>query len=123
MSFTPYLENKLLGHVLTNTAYTSPTTVYVALYAGDPLNGGTETTGTGYARQAASFSVTASAGTNTNNVEYNAGSDWGIVNYAAIHDAISGGNMLISTGLQTSRDIVTGDILRFSIGDIDVTLT
>lgn len=123
MSFTPYLENKLLGHVLTNTAYTSPTTVYVALYAGDPLNGGTETTGTGYARQSASFSVTASAGTNTNNVEYSAGSDWGIVNYAAIHDAISGGNMLISTGLQTSRDIVTGDIIRFSIGDIDVTLT
>jgi hypothetical protein len=31
--------------------------------------------------------------------------------------------MLISTGLQTSRDIVTGDIVRFSIGDIDVTLT
>ena len=65
MSFTPYLENKLLDHVLTNTAYTAPTTLYVSLWNGDPLSGGSEVTGSGYSRQSAAFSVTASAGANT----------------------------------------------------------
>jgi hypothetical protein len=32
MAFTDYLENKLLAHTFSNTAYTSPSTVYVALY-------------------------------------------------------------------------------------------
>lgn len=123
MSFTPYLENKLLDHVLTNTAYTAPSTLYVSLFNGDPLASGTEITGTGYARKSATFSVTASAGTNTNNVEFEADADWGTVNYAGIHDAVTGGNMLISASLQQSRTIVNDDIVRFSIGDIDVTLT
>tara|TARA_R110000803_G_scaffold73929_1_gene137929 strand:- start:1333 stop:1704 length:372 start_codon:yes stop_codon:yes gene_type:complete len=123
MSFTPYLENKLLAHVLANTAYTAPTTLYVSLWNGDPLSGGTEVTGTGYARQSAAFSVTASAGANTNNVEFQADSVWGTVNYAGIHDAITGGNTLIAANLQQTRTIADSDIVRFSIGDIDVTLT
>ena len=123
MSFTPYLENKLLDHVLTNTAYTAPTTLYVSLWNGDPLSGGTEVTGTGYARQSAAFSVTASAGANTNNVEFQAESVWGTVNYAGIHDAITGGNTLIAASLQQTRTIADEDIVRFAIGDIDVTLT
>lgn len=123
MSFTPYLENKLLDHVLTNTAYTAPTTLYVSLWNGDPLSGGTEITGSGYSRQSAAFSVTASAGANTNNVEFQATADWGTVNYAGIHDAINSGNLLISASLQQTRTIVNEDIVRFSISDIDVTLT
>ena len=123
MSFTPYLENKLLGHVLANTAYTAPTTLYVSLWNGDPLSGGNEITGSGYSRQSAAFSVTASAGTNTNNVEFQATADWGTVNYAGIHDASNSGNLLISASLQQTRTIVNEDIVRFSIGDIDVTLT
>ena len=123
MSFTPYLENKLLDHVLTNTAYTAPATLYVSLWNGDPLSGGSEITGSGYSRQSAAFSVTASAGANTNNVECQATADWGTVNYAGIHDALTGSNMLISANLQQTRTIVDEDIVRFSIGDIDVTLT
>ena len=123
MSFTPYLENKILDHVLTNTPYTSPGTVYVSLYNGDPLASGTEVTGTGYARKSVTFSVTANAGTNTNTIEFEAEADWGTVNYAGIHDALTGGNVLISTSLQNSRTIFNGDIVRFVAGDIDVTLT
>jgi hypothetical protein len=33
-----FLENKLLDHVLRNTSYTSPTTVYVGLYTSDPAD-------------------------------------------------------------------------------------
>ena len=34
--FTDYLEDALLKHVFTNTAYTSPTTVYAALFTVAP---------------------------------------------------------------------------------------
>ena len=63
MAFTDYLENKLLAHTFSNTAYTSPSTVYVALYTVAPTDSsvGTEVTGGGYARQSASFTTTASA--------------------------------------------------------------
>jgi hypothetical protein len=62
-----YLENKILDHVLRNTAYTSPTTVYVGLYTAAPTDagGGTEVSGNGYAREAATFSV-ASGGATAN---------------------------------------------------------
>ena len=62
MAFTDYLENKLLAHTFSNTAYTSPGTVYVALYTVAPTDSsvGTEVTGGGYVRQSASFTTTAS---------------------------------------------------------------
>ena len=49
MAFTDYLENKLLAHTFSNTAYTSPSTVYVALYTVAPTDSsaGTEVTGGG----------------------------------------------------------------------------
>ncbi len=49
-----YLENALINATLRNTSYTSPTTVYVALYTSDPTDAdsGTECSGTSYARQA-----------------------------------------------------------------------
>jgi len=42
-SFTDYLEDKILKHVFTNVAYTSPTTVYVGLFTVAPtdVGGGT----------------------------------------------------------------------------------
>ena len=47
-----YLENALVNAVLRNTSYTSPATVYLALYTSDPTDAdaGTEVSGTSYAR-------------------------------------------------------------------------
>ena len=49
-----YLENALLNATLRNTTYTSPATVYAALFTTDPTDdgSGTECTGSGYARKA-----------------------------------------------------------------------
>ena len=57
--FSTYLAQALLNHVFRNTAYTQPTTVYVALYTAAPTDagGGTEVTGGSYARQSAAFSA------------------------------------------------------------------
>lgn len=125
MSFSNYLENKVLGHVFGGTAYTAPSTLYVALFTSDPgeAGTGTELSGSGYARQSVAFTVTGNAATNSAAIEFpTATASWGTVTHAAIYDASSSGNILASSALSTSKTIDTGDVLRFPAGDIDITL-
>ncbi len=128
-SFTDYLEDKVLRHVLTNTAYTSPTTIYVGLFTVAPTDtgGGTEvsTTSTGYARQTGTFSVSGTGTTASNSVaiEYpTATASWGTIVAVALFDAASGGNMLMYSTLNTNRTINSGDIFRIPAGSLTVTL-
>ena len=81
--FSNYLENKVLDHVLRNTSYTSPTTVYVGLYTSDPTDAGsgTEVSGGSYARQSLSV-TTASGGVVTSSADVTfpqATASWGSV--------------------------------------------
>lgn len=125
MAFTDYLENKLLAHTFSNTAYTSPSTVYVALYTVAPTDSttGTEVTGGGYVRQSASFTTTASDTTNASAIEYpTATADYGTVVAVAVLDASSSGNMLAFAALDTNKTISTGDVFRIPTGDLDITL-
>jgi hypothetical protein len=125
MAFTDYLENKLLAHTFSNTAYTSPSTVYVALYTVAPTDSttGTEVTGGGYVRQSASFTTTASDTTNASAIEWpTATADYGTVVAVAVLDASSSGNMLAFAALDTSKTISTGDVFRIPAGDLDITL-
>lgn len=124
--FTNYLEAKLLDHVLTNTSFSSPTTVYAGLFtvAPDDSGGGTEVSGGSYARQAMSFSA-ASGGATTTDADINfpqATADWGTVVAVGIHDAVTSGNLLMYTDLTTSKAIATGDILKISSGSLTVSL-
>jgi hypothetical protein len=129
-SFSDYLEDKILRHVFTNTAYTSPTTIFVALYTTAPTDagGGTEvsTAGTGYTRRTATFTV---SGTNptlaTNNaaIEFpTATANYGTVTAVGLFDASTAGNLLAYANLTTARTVNTGDIFRINTGDLDVTL-
>jgi len=125
MAFTDYLENKLLAHTFSNTAYTSPSTVYVALYTVAPTDSsvGTEVTGGGYVRQSASFTTTASDTTNASAIEWpTATADYGTVVAVAVLDASSSGNMLAFAALDTNKTISTGDVFRIPTGDLDITL-
>jgi hypothetical protein len=125
MAFTDYLENKLLAHTFSNTAYTSPSTVYVALYTVAPTDSttGTEVTGGGYVRQSASFTTTASDTTNASAIEWpTATADYGTVVAVAVLDASSSGNMLAFAALDTNKTISTGDVFRIPAGDLDITL-
>jgi len=126
--FTDYLEDALLKHVFTNTAYTSPTTVYAALFTVAPSDtgGGTEVSGGAYARQSMAFSVsgTGTLATNSAAVEYpTATADYGTVVAVGIFDAASSGNLLAYANLTTSKTVSTGDVFRFNAGDVDITLT
>lgn len=121
-----YLENALINATLRNTAYTSPTTVYVGLYTSDPTdaNTGTEVSGGSYARTAVTFGAP-SNGASLNNaaVEFpQATGNWGTVGWIGILDAATSGNLMYHTALDTSKTIETGDIFKIAVGSLSVTL-
>ena len=122
-----YLEDALINATLRNTSYTSPATIYVALYTTDPTDAdtGTEVAGNGYVRQSVAFGAPSNGVTsNSAAVEFpQATGSWGTVAYIGLRDASSGGNLLYHTALDTSKTISTGDVLRLAIGSLTVTLT
>lgn len=126
--FSDYLEDKVLDHVFGGTAYTAPTTLYVALYTVAPTDtgGGTEVSGGAYARQTAAFTVTGTNPTTASNsaaIEYpTATANYGTVVAVGVFDASSGGNLLAYANLDTSKVVSTGDVFRFNTGDLDITL-
>lgn len=121
-----FLENSLINATLRNTAYTSPTTVYLALYTSDPTDAdtGTEVSGTSYARQSITFGAPSNgATTNSAAIEFpQAGGSWGTVAYIGIRDASTAGNLLYHSPLDASKTIATGDVFRIAAGSLSVTL-
>ena len=123
-AMSDYLENEILDHILGTGSYTAPTTVYVGLSTGSFAddNSGTELSGSGYARVAATFSAAAS-GTTSNSaaIEFPAATgSWGAVSHFGIFDASTAGNLLIHGAFTASKTIDSGDILKISAGDLDV---
>ena len=121
-----YLENKVLEHVLKNTAYTSPTTVYMALFTAAPSDsgGGTEVSGSAYARTAITFGAAASGAiANSAAVEFPvaSGGNWGTITHIGIFDAASSGNLLYWAALNASKVVNDGEQFKVAIGDLDVT--
>lgn len=125
MSFSNYLENKVLLHVFGATSYTAPATLYLALFTSDPgeTGSGTEVSGGSYARQTVAFTVVNNQASNTAAVEFpTATASWGTITYAAIYDASTSGNLLAYGALTTSKTIASGDVLRVPAGDFDINL-
>jgi hypothetical protein len=121
-----YLENALINVTLRATAYTAPTTVYLALYTTDPTDAdtGTECTGTSYARQSVTFGAPSNGvSTNSAAIEFpQAGGAWGTITHIGIRDALTVGNLLYHTPLDASKTIATGDVFRVASGSLSVTL-
>lgn len=123
---TNYLENALINHILRNTSMTSPTTVYVGLHTADPTEAGNvgEVSGNGYARQATAFDAPSDGVTQNTAVETftASGGNWGTVTHFTIWDAVTAGNPLFYSPLDTSRVINDGDSAEFAAGALTVTL-
>lgn len=121
-----YLENKLIDHSLGTASYTMPTTVYLALYTTDPTdaNSGTEVSGSGYSRQAVTFSAASSGSTTNSSAESftASGGSFGSVGYWGVLDASTSGNLLwygaLTNGAQTVTD---GQSLTFVVSSITLT--
>ena len=124
-AFSNYLENKILLHVLSNTAYTSPATVYLGLHTADPTDAGTgtEVSGGSYARQSFASTISGNAASNTSAIEFpTATATWGTVGWVAVWDNLTGGNLLFHGALTASKTIASGDVFRVPAGDLDITL-
>lgn len=122
---TDYLEDALLNHVLRNTAYTSPTTIYVGLFTTMPSDdgtGGVEVSGGSYARQSVTFSAP-SGGQVANSALVSfptATASWGTILGMGLFDAPSGGNLLYYGTLTASKSVGTGDTLSFASSALTV---
>tara|TARA_R110000803_G_scaffold53061_1_gene108957 strand:+ start:618 stop:998 length:381 start_codon:yes stop_codon:yes gene_type:complete len=125
MSFSNFLETKVLGHVFGATAYTAAGTLYLALFTSNPAEdgSGTEVTGGAYARQSVAFTVAGNNASNTSAVEYaTATAGYGTVSHVGVYDAATSGNLLAYAALTSSKAIDTGDVFRVPTGDLDITL-
>ena len=121
-----YLENAIINATLRNTTYTSVATVYVSLWTSDPTDAGsgTEVSGGSYARTAVTFGAP-SNGVTTNSADVTfptATGSWGTVGWIGINDALTTGNLLYHTALDTSKTVTSGDIFKISTGNLSVTL-
>jgi hypothetical protein len=121
-----YLEDALINATLRNTTFTSPSVVYIALYTSDPTdaNTGTQVSGGSYARQAVTFGAPSNGiTTNSAAIEFpQATASWGTVGWIGILDALTSGNLLYHTPLDTAKTIDSGDIFKISSGNLSVTL-
>jgi hypothetical protein len=128
-----YLENAVLNHVLTASAYTQPGTRYLALFtnvstnAAANLEAGTltdEVSGGSYARQTVTFAA-ASSGTSSTNATVTfptATGNFGTITHVAVMDALTAGNVLFWGAVTTPKTIETGDTFQVSSGNLTVSL-
>lgn len=120
-----YLENAVLNAVFNNTSL-AVAVPYVSLFTATPSDagGGTEVSGTSYARVAASFGA-ASSGAIANDAAITfpeSGGAWGTVTHFGIHDASTSGNLLYLGELDDARVVDgAGITVSFAIGALDVT--
>lgn len=103
------------------------TTIYVGLHTASPGEAGStsnEVSGNNYARVAAAFDVASSGATdNSGVVEFPiASGTWGTISHFSLHTASTGGTMLIHGSVATAKSIVSGDTIRFTAGDLDVSM-
>ena len=130
-----YLENKVLDHVLTASAYSAPTTRYLALFNNTSTNAAanleagtltdeTSTSGTAYVRKAVAF-ASASGGTSATNatVTFDAATaSWGTITHVAVMDAETNGNVLFWGAVTTSKTIDSGDTFQVTSGNLTISL-
>lgn len=144
MPFTNYFSKAILDQAFRGTAFTFPTTMYVALGLntttpdGTGANGDTGFTepasGRGYSRFTYTNNTTnwpAATGSNnatkSNSVAITFGpnttTDWGTVAYWGLFDASSAGKLCIFGSLTTPKAVTVGDTPSFAIGALTITLT
>jgi hypothetical protein len=125
MPISNYLANAVINAAVRNTAYTSPTTVYAALYStnNSPSAAGTELSGNGYSRQSVTFSApSAGAAVSNVSVTFTATGNWTPVTSIAIVDASSSGNVLWYKNIST-QVVNSGQSISLTGGNISVTVS
>jgi hypothetical protein len=131
-SLSTYVENETLDHWIGGEVAPDVATLYFALFTAAPSDdgGGTEVSGTDYAREGITNNLTnfpaASAGSKTNDTEVDFGTagsgGWGTVTHVGIFDASSAGNLLLWGALDLSKIINENDGFKFEVDDLTFAL-
>lgn len=129
---TDYAENKLLDHILGNTVYNRPATLYLALTTTNPGEAAvgaslTEPAGNGYSRKAINSWATASSRATSNEAQVDfdeATGSWGTIAYWAIVDSatVGQGNVLAYGALTESKTIGDDDNFYVEAGECDISV-
>jgi hypothetical protein len=123
-----YLENKLLDHVLKNTAYSQPSNLYLGLFTAntglESNSPSAEVSGGSYARKAVTFAAASSgsAATSATVTFDTATANWGTITHVAVMDASTSGNVLFWGAVTASKTIETGDTFQVSSGNLTISL-
>lgn len=122
-----YSEGALYDWATGRANAPATTTRYLALFSAvtDAEAGtGTELTGGAVARVAAAFGAhTNGAGSNSGVVDVGPMGTTDTATHAALFDAATGGNPVTAIkALATARAFISGDIIRFAVGEIDFTM-
>jgi hypothetical protein len=130
------LINSFFGKTSNFGALASRPTLYVGLFTAAPAEagtGGTEATGTGYARVATATTDWNSATEgdpshteNANIIDFGtAGGTWSSgsnMTHFGIWDASTSGNLLAFAALTTAKPVISGDPVSFAVGALVFTL-
>ena len=106
MSFSNTFETTVLTWAFSTSSATRPTAWHLALYtaAPDDTGGGTEVSGSAYARQSVTFTISGNTASNTSALEFpTATGSYGTVTHVGVFDAASGGNLIAYAALTTSK--------------------
>jgi len=123
-----YAAEAWLNLVFRNTPWSTPAAnIHIGLSTVDPTDDGSGISEPGdtYARQNETGWPAASGGTLDNDSAITfptAGASWGTLTHMIIMDAITDGNMLFYDTIE-NQEPTSGDIVKFSAGDLDVTIT
>ena len=140
-AMSDFLENSLVDQIFRGQTAPTTSTLYIGLYTAAPSDtgGGTELSGSGYARVSVTSSLanwagtqsagstTASSGTGgatSNNTAITfpePTSGWGQVQAFGVFDAATGGNLLFHGSLTINKTINEGDTVTFPARSLVVT--
>jgi hypothetical protein len=129
-----YLSQKMLNFIFNGGSWSAPGTLYLALYTVAPSisSGGTEATGSGYARLSITSnttnwpSISGSTTTMSNGVAFTmatATGNWSSssnMTDAGLLDASTSGNLYYWGDLTVAKPILSGDTPSMSIGALTV---
>lgn len=129
MSFSNALAASVLDHIFGIAPYTAPATIYVALSTADPGEDGAglaEPEGNGYARvatTAADWERTSQEVANVDEIAFPAATGvWGTITHFALINAATGGMVMSSAAVATSKSPTNGDVPKFGAGQLTTTL-
>lgn len=128
-NLSPYVINAVLAWLTGVTFPAAPGDVYVALFNGDPLSGGSEVTSDVRAAGRITVALEAVSGGSDVSISSNAEASFGpsdgdvSMTHVAFYDAASGGNRLFQKSLGGTVSVVTGQEVKINSGGLTISGT